>query len=111
MLKDITLGQYFPGNSPVHRLDPRTKLILLIVYIVSLFSAKSWLSYGLNFVFLAGVIAISQIPLKSIFTGMKPLAMILVFTGIFAAGYALVWLVIYFVERAKAEKLNKLLKG
>ena len=82
MLKDITLGQYFPGNSPVHRLDPRTKLILLIVYIVSLFSAKSWLSYGLNFVFLAGVIAISQIPLKSIFTGMKPLAMILVFTGI-----------------------------
>ena len=40
MLKDITLGQYFPGNSIVHRLDPRTKLILLIVYIVSLFSAK-----------------------------------------------------------------------
>ena len=46
MLKDITLGQYFPGNSVIHRLDPRTKLILLVVYIVALFMAGNWLSYG-----------------------------------------------------------------
>ena len=45
MLKDITLGQYFPGNSPVHKLDPRTKLVMLIVYIIALFSAVSWISY------------------------------------------------------------------
>ena len=45
MLKDITLGQYFPGNSFVHRLDPRTKLLLLVVYIVALFLAVSWISY------------------------------------------------------------------
>ncbi len=82
MLKDITLGQYFPGNSPVHRLDPRTKLIMLIVYIVSLFTAGNWISYGVNLLFLAVTIAVSRIPLKSILRGMKPLAFILVFTGI-----------------------------
>ena len=82
MLKDITLGQYFPGNSPVHRLDPRTKLILLIIYIVALFTASNWLSYGVVFGFLALSIAVSTIPIKSIVHGMKPLVMILVFTGI-----------------------------
>ena len=82
MLKDITLGQYFPGNSVVHRLDPRTKLIMLIIYIVALFCAASWISYGVMFAFLAITIAISTIPLKSILRGMKPLVFILVFTGI-----------------------------
>ena len=82
MLKDITLGQYFPGKSPIHTLDPRTKLIMLVVYIVALFVAQSWISYGVLFVFLAAVIKISTIPVKSILRGMKPLVMILLFTGI-----------------------------
>ena len=82
MLKDITLGQYFPGNSVVHRLDPRTKLIMLVVYIVALFMAKSWISYGLMLAFLVVTIRISTIPVKSIVKGMKPLVMILAFTGI-----------------------------
>ena len=82
MLKDITLGQYFPGNSVIHHLDPRTKLIMLIVYIVGLFTAGGWVSYGLMFLFLAVIIGISQIPLKSIVRGMKPLVFILVFTGL-----------------------------
>ena len=82
MLKDITLGQYFPGNSIIHRLDPRTKLIMLVVYIVALFMAKSWISYGLMLAFLLIVIRISTIPAKSIVKGMKPLVMILAFTGI-----------------------------
>ena len=82
MLKDITLGQYFPGNSPIHRLDPRTKLIMLVAYIVALFMAENWLSYGVVFLFLAFTIAISSIPLKAIVRGMKPLVMILVFTGV-----------------------------
>ena len=82
MLKDITLGQYFPGKSFVHRLDPRTKLILLVVYIVALFVASSWISYGLCLLFLVVTIAISTIPLKSIVRGMKPLLVILIFTGI-----------------------------
>ena len=82
MLKDITLGQYFPGNSVVHRLDPRTKLVMLVVYIVALFVAVSWISYGTMFLFLAMCIAISKIPLKSIVRGMKPLVFILIFTAI-----------------------------
>ena len=82
MLKDITLGQYFPGNSVVHRLDPRTKLILLVVYIVALFLAVNWVSYGLMAAFLIFTVKISTIPPKSIVKGMKPLVMILVFTGV-----------------------------
>lgn len=82
MLKDITLGQYFPGTSVVHRLDPRTKLITLVVYIVALFCAKSWISYGVVLLFLVGTVSVSQIPPKSIVKGMKPLIVILVFTGV-----------------------------
>ena len=82
MLKDITLGQYFPGNSFIHRLDPRTKLLSLIVYIVCLFLAVDYFSYALMFLFLASVIWISKIPVKSILRGMKPLIFILVFTGL-----------------------------
>ena len=82
MLKDITLGQYFPGNSVVHRLDPRTKLVLLVLYIVSLFVASGWIAYGVCFLFLALAISVSHIPLKAIFRGMKPLVFILIFTGV-----------------------------
>lgn len=82
MLKDITLGQYFPGKSPIHLLDPRTKLIMLVVYIAGLFLAESWVSYGVMLVFLGVTIGISTIPLKSIVRGLKPLLMILVFTGV-----------------------------
>lgn len=82
MLKDITLGQYFPGNSVIHRLDPRTKLIILVVYIVALFLANNWISYGIMLGFLITVIAISTIPVKSILRGMKPLLIIMIFTGV-----------------------------
>ena len=82
MLKDITLGQYFPGNSPVHRLDPRTKLVMLVAYIVALFYAVSWISYAVVFVFLVAAVAISKIPVKALVRGMKPLVLILVFTGV-----------------------------
>ena len=82
MLKDITLGQYFPGKSFVHLLDPRTKLIFLVIYIVALFTANNWLSYGIVFAFLALAIGVSAIPLRSILRGMKPLVMIMIFTGV-----------------------------
>ncbi len=82
MLKDVTLGQFFPGKSVIHRLDPRTKLLILVAYIVALFTAVSWLSYGVVFAFLAVSIAISGIPLKSFVKGMKPLIFILIFTGV-----------------------------
>ena len=82
MLKDITLGQFFPGKSPIHRMDPRTKLILTVVYIVALFLANNWLSYLAMMVFLVSCIKISAIPPKSIVRGMKPLVLILVFTAV-----------------------------
>lgn len=82
MLKDITLGQYFPGNSVIHRLDPRTKLVVLVVYIVALFMASGAVSYGLMLVLLLTCIGISKIPAKSFVRGMKPLVFILLFTGI-----------------------------
>ena len=82
MLKDITLGQYFPGNSPVHRLDPRTKILALVVYIVALFTAHSWISYCVVLTFLVAAVAVSRIPLKALFHGMKPLLFILILTGI-----------------------------
>ena len=65
MLKDITLGQSFPGNSIIHRLDPRAKLVILVIYIVALFLAVNWLSYGLMLGFLITCIAISGIPARS----------------------------------------------
>ena len=82
MLKDITLGQYFPGNSVIHRLDPRTKLVMLVVYIVALFLAGGPASYGLMFVLLATCIGISKVPVKAFIRGMKPLVLILIFTGV-----------------------------
>ena len=82
MLKDITLGQYFPGNSWIHRLDPRTKLVLLVVYIVALFLAVGPASYGLMLAFLLTAIGISGIPAKAFLRGMKPLVFILIFTGL-----------------------------
>lgn len=82
MLKDITLGQYFPGNTIVHRLDPRTKLILVIVYIVALFQAKGWVSYAA--VTLATVLCmiLSHIRPKNIFKGLKPMLFIIVLTAL-----------------------------
>ena len=72
MLKDITLGQYFPGESIVHKLDPRTKLILTVVYIVALFSAKFVASYALMMAVLVTCILLSGVGFKALFRGMKP---------------------------------------
>ena len=82
MLKDITLGQYFPGKTFLHRLDPRTKLILVIVYIVALFLAVWFFSYGLVLAFLVLSAAIARIKPKALLSGMKPLMIIIVFTGL-----------------------------
>ena len=88
MLKDITLGQYFPGTSVIHRLDPRTKLLGVILYIVALFLAKSWISYGVVLAFMILAISVSKIPPKSIVSGMKPLVVILIFTGVLNLFYS-----------------------
>ena len=82
MLKDITLGQYFPGNTIVHRLDPRTKLILVILFIVSLFQAESWLSYIAMLLITILCMVLSKIKPKNIFNGLKPMIIIIVFTAL-----------------------------
>ena len=82
MLKDITLGQYFPGNTPIHRLDPRTKLIWVVIYIVALFSAQWLLTYGLVLGLLIAVVALSKIQFKVILKSMKPLLFIILLTGL-----------------------------
>jgi len=81
-LKDITLGQYFPGNTIIHRLDPRTKLLLTILYIVALFLGKHLVSYAVLAAILTLWIALSKIKLKTILKGIKPILFILVFTGL-----------------------------
>ena len=82
MLKDITLGQYFPGDTVVHRLDPRTKLLLVIIYIVGLFNSVGWASYA--FVILVTVLsmAISKIKPRSALKGLKPLVIIIILTAV-----------------------------
>ena len=81
MLKDITLGQYFPGNSPIHRMDPRTKLLALILYIVTIFIADGLIPYVICAAGLVAVIRISRIPLKLILKSLKPIVIIIIFTG------------------------------
>ncbi len=88
MLKDITLGQYFPGNTFVHRLDPRTKLLLVIVYIVALFLCNWFVSYGVALAFLILSVAVSRIRLKALFKGLKPLIFIMVFTALINLFYS-----------------------
>ncbi len=82
MLKDITLGQYFPGDTPVHRLDPRTKLLLTLLYIVTLFLVDTWSGYLLVGAALAAVMAVSRIRPKAMLRGLKPLVFIIVFTAV-----------------------------
>jgi len=82
MLRDITLGQYFPGDTVAHRLDPRTKLALVVLYIVGLFMAKNWISYGLVFLVTIACMAVSHIKLKTLTKGLKPLLIIIVLTAV-----------------------------
>jgi len=82
MLKDITLGQYFPGSTPVHKLDPRTKLLLVVVFIAALFTAKSYASYSAVIAFLIAGVAISKIRPKALLKGLKPLFIIILITGV-----------------------------
>ena len=87
MLKDITLGQYFPGDTIVHRLDPRTKLICVIIYIVALFLAVNWTGYIVVIAATAAFMILSRISPKRIFSGLKPMIFIIVLTGLLNVFY------------------------
>lgn len=80
MLTDITLGQYYPGNSFLHRMDPRAKILCTMIFIVAIFLANSLWSYLLVTAFILGSIAVSGVPVKMVAKAVKPLWLILVFT-------------------------------
>ena len=80
MLNNITLGQYYPVDSRVHRLDPRTKLICAIVFIVDVFLADSFIGYAILLAFLYAVTRLSNVPFKMLLRSLKPLRMILILT-------------------------------
>lgn len=83
MLKDITLGQYFPGDTVIHRLDPRTKILIIIAYIVLTFSIQNFLGYGILAIFVGGCILSSKIPPKFVIKGLKPILLFIVITALF----------------------------
>lgn len=83
MITDITIGQYFPGTSPVHRLDPRIKILLTFIYIVMIFLANGILGFAVSAVFLFSAVSISGIPFKNMVRGLKSVLFIIAFTGIF----------------------------
>ena len=81
MIKDITIGQYFPGKSPIHRLDPRVKILLTLGYIVMLFVAQNAWSLGLGIVFGLAAYLLSRIPLTMIVKSLKPVVPVILFTA------------------------------
>lgn len=83
MFRELTLGQYYPIGSIVHKLDPRTKLLGTVVYIAALFVADGWIGYLLAALFLALVIRISKIPFFFIVKGLKPIVILLLFSVVF----------------------------
>ena len=80
MIRDITIGQYYPAESVIHRLDPRVKIVCTLLFLVSLFIQNSVLGYGLATIFLVCVIRISRVPFKFIVKGLKPVVILLLFT-------------------------------
>lgn len=99
MIRDITIGQYYPADSCLHRLDPRVKFVGTMIYIASLFVFSSWLGYLLAGLFLTVIIGLSKVPVKFIVKGLKPIVVLLcitlVFNIIFTPGEVLVklWII------------------
>ena len=87
MIKDITLGQYFPMGSVIHKLDPRTKLLLTVVYIIAVFVSNNFISLFFCLFVGVGVIALSKIPVKTVIKGLKPIFLIVIITSVLQIAY------------------------
>lgn len=81
MLRDITLGQHYPGDSPIHHLDPRIKILLTMAFITTLFLVKNFIGYAVFGIFVVGVIALAKVPISYVLRGLKPLLFIIAFTA------------------------------
>ncbi len=94
MLKDITLGQYFPGDTGIHRLDPRVKILAMLAYIVITFCVQTFFGYIALAIFVIACVLISKIPPSFVVRGLKPIMVFIVFTGLFnlfLTGGEIVW--------------------
>ncbi|MCD8355609.1 MAG: energy-coupling factor transporter transmembrane protein EcfT [Clostridia bacterium] len=95
MLKDITLGQYFPGTSILHRADPRTKILLVMAVIIALFVCNEWVPFAVLAVCIVGMVYIARLKLRMVMRGLKPLVFIILFTAVLnlfmTAGGELLW--------------------
>jgi len=80
MIKDISLGQYIPGNSPLHRSDPRVKILLTILCMVLVFLVNNYFNFLILYLFTGLIITVSEIPLKYTLKGLKPILFIVIFT-------------------------------
>ena len=80
MIRDITLGQYYPGDSILHRLDPRIKILATLAYIILLFIVNEWIGFAACFLFLAAAVSLSRVPLSFILRGLKVIFIIILFT-------------------------------
>ena len=80
MIRDITIGQYFAGNSVIHRLDPRVKIIATLLFIIELFIVDNFMGFAIAAICLGTVIAVSKVPFSFIVRGLKPIIIILLFT-------------------------------
>ena len=83
MIRDITIGQYYPANSKLHRLDPRVKIMCTLLYLISLFLFNNFYGYIVATVFLVAVIRMSKVPFKFIVKGLKPIIVLLMITVLF----------------------------
>ena len=84
MIRDITIGQYYPAQSPIHKLDPRVKLFATLIYIIALFSYKGIAGVLFIVAALAAVIKISKVPFKFMVKGLKSIIILLLFTACFS---------------------------
>ena len=82
MLKDITIGQHFPGNSVIHRMDPRAKLLLTIAYIVALFLGSNPIGLALSVLFLIVAYKVANIPMRLVRKSLRPILPIILFTAL-----------------------------
>ncbi|MDE5996476.1 MAG: energy-coupling factor transporter transmembrane protein EcfT [Eubacterium sp.] len=81
-MSEITIGQYFPGKSVIHKMDARMKIILVVLFIVALFLCKNFISLALVIAALIAIISVSSIPFKTIRKSLKPLLMIIILTAV-----------------------------
>ncbi len=81
MIKDITIGQYIPGESFIHKLDPRTKILISILFIVNLFLVKNFAAYGLIFLFILLMVKVANLSFKYLYKGIKPVFVLILFTA------------------------------